>query len=215
MSLAKTSPLPLSAVPLVLANLVPLFGVLFLNWQVFDILAVFWLENVAIGLVNLLRMMTVFIGKRDVSAIVAMPFFCVHYGLFTLVHGFFIVSLFGTDAGINAGVGTAPWALLETVMAQRGLLLSATALFFSHLFSFFFHFILGRDYTRTTIKTLMAAPYGRVVVLHLTILAGGGLVMLTGAKLWALVLLVILKTGIDLAAHIREHAVSKTKETVP
>ena len=51
----------------------------------------------------------------------------------------------------------------------------------------------------------MGKPYGRVVVLHLTILFGGFGVQALGSPLWALLLLVVLKTGIDLAAHVREH----------
>ena len=35
---------------LVLANLVPLVGVVFLKWDVFSIVIVFWCENVIIGL---------------------------------------------------------------------------------------------------------------------------------------------------------------------
>jgi hypothetical protein len=41
---------------LILANLIPLFGVLFAGWQVFDVVMVFWVENVIIGLINLLKM---------------------------------------------------------------------------------------------------------------------------------------------------------------
>ena len=51
----------------------------------------------------------------------------------------------------------------------------------------------------------MTAPYGRVVVLHVTVLVGGGLVMALGSPIWALVLLVALKSAIDLAAHRRSH----------
>jgi len=51
----------------------------------------------------------------------------------------------------------------------------------------------------------MGKPCGRVVVLHLTILFGGFGVQAPGSPVWALVLRVGLKTGIDLATHLREH----------
>jgi hypothetical protein len=43
-----------------------------------------------------------------------------------------------------------------------------------------------------------------VVVLHLTVLLGGFLVMALGAPVAAIVLLVGIKTAIDLGAHLRE-----------
>ena len=48
-------------------------------------------------------------------------------------------------------------------------------------------------------------PYQRVILLHVTVLAGGFVVMLLGQPLLALVLLVLLKTAVDLRAHIQEH----------
>jgi len=51
------------------------------------------------------------------------------------------------------------------------------------------------EYQRASLNALMAQPYGRVVVLHLTVLFGGWVVMLLGSPLFALVLLVVLKTA--------------------
>ncbi|MDH3417747.1 MAG: DUF6498-containing protein, partial [Gammaproteobacteria bacterium] len=45
-----------SAIVLIVANLVPLFGVLFLGWRVFDVIILYWAENVVIGVINVLRM---------------------------------------------------------------------------------------------------------------------------------------------------------------
>ncbi|NIA27398.1 MAG: hypothetical protein GWP02_05020 [Desulfobulbaceae bacterium] len=47
-----------SAIILILANLVPLAGVLFLGWRVFDVIILYWAENVVIGVINVLRMIT-------------------------------------------------------------------------------------------------------------------------------------------------------------
>lgn len=45
-----------SAIVLVLANLLPLGGALALDWQVFDVLLLYWTENVVIGVITVLRM---------------------------------------------------------------------------------------------------------------------------------------------------------------
>jgi hypothetical protein len=53
---------------------------------------------------------------------------------------------------------------------------------------------------------LMAQPYGRIIVLHLTTLLGGFAASAAGQPLYALVVLVFLKTGLDLRAHLAERA---------
>jgi hypothetical protein len=42
---------------LIAANLVPIYGVVFLGWEVFPLLLLFWLENLIIGMYNVLKMM--------------------------------------------------------------------------------------------------------------------------------------------------------------
>ena len=43
---------------LVAANLVPLYGVLFLGWEVFQVVLLFWMENVVVGVFFILRLLT-------------------------------------------------------------------------------------------------------------------------------------------------------------
>ena len=50
----------------------------------------------------------------------------------------------------------------------------------------------------------MTQPYGRVVVLHMAILGGGWAMMALKSPLVGLVLLVVLKTAIDIKAHRAE-----------
>lgn len=40
------------------ANLIPLVGVLFWDWSTFEVVALYWLENVIIGAINILKMIT-------------------------------------------------------------------------------------------------------------------------------------------------------------
>ncbi|HAJ37187.1 MAG TPA: hypothetical protein DCL15_16065 [Chloroflexi bacterium] len=51
----------------------------------------------------------------------------------------------------------------------------------------------------------MQQPYSRVLILHVVVLAGGYVVRLLGQPMLALVLLIVLKTGFDLRAHLRQH----------
>ena len=47
-----------SAWPLIAANALPLLGVLFLGWDAFSIVILYWTENVVIGAINVLKMIT-------------------------------------------------------------------------------------------------------------------------------------------------------------
>lgn len=197
-----------SAAALVLANLVPLFGALFLDWSVYELMALFWFENVILGLLNVVRLLTASPGGvvPHAAKLFLVPFFCVHYGLFTFVHGTFVLALFSGDApfrgpafegGTSGGFGL-PSLADVSVLALTGLAVS-------HLISLVLHWFAGGERLRVGPQALMFRPYGRVVVLHVVILAGGGLVLALGQPIAALALLVVLKTGVDLAAHSFEH----------
>lgn len=193
-------PLALSSAALVLANLVPLAGVLLGLWSVAEIMILFWAENVVIGLFNLLRMATVLLGRRERELLVLMPFFAVHYGGFAAVHGLFVMHLFGAPEFADfAGVP----ALL---LSPAGLLWPLLALAASHGLSFALNFLGAGEWRRIEPNALMFQPYGRVIVLHLVIIAGGAIALALGAPIGALALLVLLKIGADLLAHRREHA---------
>jgi hypothetical protein len=52
---------------------------------------------------------------------------------------------------------------------------------------------------------MMLAPYGRLVILHLTIILGAMATGWLGSPVGALLVLVGLKTVLDLYFHLREH----------
>lgn len=127
-------------------------------------------------------------------------FFLFHYGMFWFVHGIFVFALpafgdgFGADGGGNA-FGEVNW---------DSVLIGGVALFLSHGASFLFNYIGRGEYMTASPSSLMGSVYGRVVVLHLTIIFGSFVVGLLGAPIGALLILVILKTGFDLGLHLRE-----------
>ena len=126
-------------IALVLANLIPLAGVIFLGWSVWQILIIYWLENGIVGLYNVLKMQkaegtdeasaTVTInGRRPVGDAKSslIPFFCLHYGIFWTVHGVFVLTLplFGaSETGGESSLGTTPDPLV-LVIAVIALLIS-------------------------------------------------------------------------------------------
>jgi hypothetical protein len=197
---SEARPVPLSALVLIGANAVPLLGVIFLHWTVYSILLLYWSENVVVGAFNILRMAVA--EPRAIAAnaskLFFIPFFTVHYGMFTFVHGMFVLALFGPG-----GPAMSPAALLAAVQ-DAGIGYGVLAIALSHGFSFVHNYLGSGEFKRTSPSALMAQPYARVVVLHLTILVGGLLAKAAGAPVAALVVLIALKTGIDFRAHLAE-----------
>jgi hypothetical protein len=201
-------------VALIVANLVPLAGVLFLGWSVWQILIIYWIENGIVGVFNVLKMLKAEGGYEEsttawringrspagMSRASLIPFFCMHYGLFWLVHGVFVFTLplFGATAtGDESSLGTTPDPLV--------LAFAVLALFISHGVSYLFNFIGGGEYKRVSPAAQMFKPYGRLVVMHVTIIIGAMAISITGAAIAALVVLVLLKIGLDVGLHLAEH----------
>ena len=217
-----------SLVVLVLANIVPLYGMLVLGWDVFPLLMLYWLENVAIGLLNVPRMLLASgpVGgaewqaaakkMRQTTSAASMrawiwgakgfvvAFFCLHYGVFALTHGSILTQLFGPEAITSEGFVLGPGVVWH-IIRSYGLGLSVIALVVSHAASFAWNDLAQREHRHTNIVRQMAAPYVRVTILHGALLLGGGLVALIGSPPAALVVLIALKVGLDGRAHLREH----------
>jgi len=116
------------------------------------------------------------------------------------VHGVFVLAMFGGGGPTGFPTPDVFWTAIREYHLQWAVLGLAA----SHGFSFVHNFLMNGEYRRLTPPLLMVQPYGRIVVLHIAILVGGGLMMLLGSPKIGLLILVILKTGLDLAAHLRE-----------
>jgi hypothetical protein len=242
-----------SALVLILANLVPLGGVVFAHWSAFYLVWLFWFENVIIGGFNVLKMLTVGLfgnpipeaaktalaeaarrargdwgpaprpGRGEtplcgttgrVAGLGGMAFmaafFTVHYGGFSFVHGVFVVALLGKGSAMREGMSPAGFSLWDIyvhnplVAISEGLGLAMLVLVFSHAFSFVANFLVKREYARTGVDRLMGGPYARVVILHVAIILGAFFALALGSPVVLLVLLVLLKIGLDLVLHLKE-----------
>ena len=212
-----------AVVALVAANLVPLIGVLFFGWDVWGILIIYWLENGVVGFFNVLKMrraagpetgattraggrtrrVSMTINGRPASGSeksFLIPFFIMHYGMFWVVHGIFVLLLptfavMGAEGQSDFGTNLDPLAIVFAVVV----------LFISHGVSYELNYVGRGEYLRTTAGAEMFAPYGRLVVLHITIIFGAILIGTTGAPASAVVVLVLLKIALDLGLHLAQH----------
>jgi len=208
----------LAVVFLVVVNLIPIFGVLFFDWDLFSLMMLYWMENIIVGLFNPIKMAFATGVDEKLSEfplasvglkIFLIPFFTFHYGLFCLVHGLFIVAFFGQSGFFsNSTDGSVPNELfsggfIDTLANNFGWALLSMVL--SHGLSLALNYFGQREYLKANIVEMMFQPYKRIVVLHLTILLGAFLAMGLGSPMIALIFMAILKIIVDVISHVVEH----------
>ena len=128
----------LSVIFLVAANLVPVVGVLLFDWNVAELMVLFWAENVVIGVYALLKMAAI----SRWGVIVTGPLFLAHYGAFMAIHFMLVYYMF------VRGNGAGPEPLASTALAALFVPLwpALLAMVVSHGVSFFWNFLGRREY---------------------------------------------------------------------
>ncbi len=217
----------LSDVPLialVAANIIPVYGVLFVGWDAFAVVALYWSENLIVGFYNVIKMAIAKAGslREHLSKLFLIPFFIVHYGAFCAVHGFFVLAMF---SGGQQGETSAPavneglffMSMLYAVVKQLLLVLTPTqlvcvgALAASHGVSFVYNFLIKDERSKADVQMLMGSPYSRIVVMHLAIIFGAFLMTALKTPASIVIVLVIMKTYFDIKLHLREHKKLKAR----
>lgn len=194
----------LAVAALVAANLIPLFGVLLWDWDVFLLLLLFWSENVIIGIFGIARLIVARVSDSAIEGLFLPLFFLVHYGIFMFGH--FMV-LFGMYSGhFEVGGVPAEPADYYGILGRNLNWLAILALFVSHGWSFVENYMGRREHERLTPGQAMALPYRRMFITHIALIAGGFFLMEWGQPLGGLVLLVAMKIALDVFFHRREHA---------
>jgi len=188
----------ISLIARIVANLVPLLGVIFAGWDAGMIVVLYWGENLIVGFYTILRIAG---AKHNpppnrASKAFVVPFFCLHYGVFCLVHGFFVLQL----VRIGASGPDAPEASGFAAMLRAGIWPLA-ALAVSHGVSFVRDYLLKREFAKATVLREMMRPYTHLVVLHVVVLVAAVPTQLLGSPLPMTVLLIVGKTLLDLWLH--------------
>ena len=202
-----------SAIGLALLNLAA--GALVLNHPPYasNLLTLYWVDCVLIGLFGILKLffIPVKIGPEEeqnswiawvlrfLARLFVAAAFAFVYGFILLCVTALIGGLAGEEARIRgwteAGVAQKPEALGFAIMA----------LFAAHLLSFVWNTLVRHEYKNRTFQDQMSSSTGRLLFLFLVLAVGGIAVSLFRAPVLLVVIFVLVKTASDLAAHAWDH----------
>lgn len=189
---------------LVVTNLLPLVGVFLFKWDAALILLLYWMENVIIGVINLIKLAKVKADPGGPPLGFVLPFFLAHYGIFTFVHGVFVMvfSSVGSDGLADVGPNL---GMITQLFSSKWFVINLLALAVSHGFSLMTNFFGKKEYEKLTRKDQMMQPYARIIVLHIALLFGGVITIYFGNPVGVLVILIAGKIVLDLKLHNKEH----------
>jgi hypothetical protein len=225
----QPEPSRIALLALIAANLIPVFGVFYWDWSVFTIVFLYWCENLIVGLITILKMLTARPDPEQGGFVIELPdapgrqakqlplpaeamsgaaAFAVNLFLipfFAFHYGMFCMGhgifVFSLFGGDSPGNGI--WQSAAALL-EGPLLLVCAALLVSHLISYAINYLGHGENRRTNPVNLMMAPYKRIVVLHLTIIFGGWMIMAFDSPLGLLLLMIGLKIFMDVRAHLQE-----------
>jgi hypothetical protein len=185
---------------LLVTNLATVVLAMLQQWNITDLLWIYWGQSVVIGYYNVHRIVDLDRLSTDglmsnnqpeestceTQRCTAMCF-AMLYGMFLLVYGVFLLTTFRIQPGFPL----------------TGVLLCILVFWFNHRFSYYYN--QERDSVVSTIGSLMFFPYVRIIPMNLVILLGSSI---AGDDPVALVLLLMLKTLADVAMHVIEHVIA-------
>ncbi len=212
-----------STLALIVANLIPLYGVLAWGWDPFLLLMLYWMDTVIIGLWTIATIAIlppgafgpIFVnGKPTYGRFPRVAFFLVHAGMFAGIHFLFLWIIFaGAWARKVHGVAT----FVGQIVLASGLWVPLAALFVSRGVSFLFLELypdllpkLARLVSERPVRPqppgrdpagLLLGFYGRIFLMQIVIIFGAMLAFALGTMA-PFILLIVIKTAADVAAHI-------------
>lgn len=210
---------------LLLINLIPLYGVLFLGWQAIIIILFYVAETVMVGVLHVFKMSALYIlnhnnpaalsvdrsANSGVNGLGLIPFFIFHFGFFVFVQ----MMVFGgfTDQNLFDSFGLLFNGYNKYAMA---------AIFITKLTILISELFWDPEADTKLPDDVFFEPYPRIFVQQFMVILGGWFAIFSKGVLGYLIILVLCKTFLDLSianfskARIKKYIeTNKTKQHEP
>lgn len=180
-------------------DLLPVYAVLAWGWNAVPLVMLYWMENVIAGVMTIPRLLVSganFGVGGVIGGVFMSAFFVVHYGLFCLVHGTFLIG-FASMSSPQA-LNSAPFM---DVFGMFGFGLNSGqhvdwmiyAIIAFQVLVFLIEFIWKGEWKRSNPGAEMFAPYSRIVVLHFGIFAGAAALFLLDQPMVGVLALILFR----------------------
>lgn len=186
---------------LIIANLLPLYGVWFEGWDPKQMFLVYCLETIIIGGYNVIKMIIVTLDrKRDIwegaggnktmiTGWFFILFFIVHYGFFVFIQ----TGIFAGVSGLNANSDFGPLTFLSKIFSYLSLDAKMVLYIFITMYGFrmLFDFILSGKYRSSSLGLLMFQPYLRIFIQQFVVILGSMFLAFGAGKIFMLIFVAI------------------------
>ncbi|MFA5839156.1 MAG: DUF6498-containing protein [Candidatus Margulisiibacteriota bacterium] len=190
-------------ISLALINLATIYIAYTEKWNVFGILWIYWAQSISIGIISSIKILTIRTKEKlSWSEIISSAFLLQFILSFT--HFVYAVFIFILSIAYHA----------DPMVIMLAFSSTSIGFFLNHLFSLLYHRRFDKD-PNEDLATLRNAPMIRIFPMHITLMLGVGLLLLKKANIPLigdialtgniLILFMLLKTYVDLAAHVNEH----------
>ncbi|MDR0397789.1 MAG: DUF6498-containing protein [Candidatus Nomurabacteria bacterium] len=185
---------------------IPILGMLFLGWDWREILLLYWLENISLGVITVIKLLTAPLngsGTSTIHRIVTVIFFMIHYGVFCMAHGILVVRLISGEMDGLVEAPTTKFAVAPVIvlwLLALGWRIVATVAKIVALKQNNLAATVWPNENIESTTSLFLAPYARIVPLHVAVIFGLGLsnMILPELPSVAAILLIILHVCFDL-----------------
>lgn len=180
---------------LILANLLPVYGVWVLGWNAIEVFIVYALETLIVGMMTVMKLAIAsmhgnthdwYVGdqKTKQPGILFIIFFILHYGLFAAVQ----TSIFSESANIvPEDKGMLYFFFHWYSYINKDIAIMLGAFLVSYAANSFIPFIIKKEYKTVPMMKLMFQPYGRIFVQQFTVILGSMFLTFGGGKVFILV----------------------------
>jgi hypothetical protein len=194
---------------LIVANLIPVYGVWFEGWNAREVFMVYCMETVIVGLFTLVKMGIVTAYKKwdwwenngnrtKVHGIFHMLFFLVHYGFFVAIQTFIFSKTVIFDSSKDFGLFNFLFNLPSHFDKSSWIMLSGFVVGYGY--KNLTEFILTNEYKTASLSTIMFEPYIRIFIQQFTVIIGSFILLFNAGYVFILffaVVKIFFLVGID------------------
>lgn len=199
-------------------DLLPVIAVLVYGWGAVPLVALYWLENLVIGVFTIFRMLATSLANIAFlfACLFVVPFFFFHYGMFCFVHGIFVQAFADMADGTMDMDSPNPVRLIAWALGSgQGMVWFVTAIIGANFAVFLTDFIGKGQYKETNPMAEMFAPYGRIVTLHVALILGAFIAIGTGQPLVGVLFLIVLRVAFGVFMSARRRRKLEEEGEVP